>query len=660
MISQLSRASLPRASGVVRALSWASDDRPAQRQSTRLRRLSASMDQLLVGKAFASHAVHKAVQPLQRVPGDVAVIETEGELVNVAVQVLFAGVVIDAMDAALHHGKDAFNAVRGDVIADIFPVAVVHGLMVEEQTAYALIGARFIGMDFRARLNAPMNGGVERGSVGILNLHGDHFAAALAHGEDTGLADCAATSLELLAFVLVLFQPTEIGLVHFDNALKLCQFIAAGLAETAKDKPSRLLRYADFLRQLHRGNALARRHKQIHRVNPLVQRNVRPLENRARAHREIFLALVAKVESRLALSGRHSLAKTAARTYRSFRPETALKVGSRRFHIGKHLEQLECGNGAFGHGLISRVEFLLSFTKARRVGFVAVNPRRPERGSKAQGAFRAAVRGLAGVLSADAANALRAAGMIDHQLLHHFQRRRCQATFAGRPVPAINATLVPSAGVAIRALTAQRLAHFNPRDAWVRNLGVVSAFRKASGTIRWRHAAVHPTYAAFGAATAANSSELAHFSALRPGGLARCNNVFEADECDFGVGDSTVEILTGIFHSHVDLVPRASKAAAQFVICWVDWHFRHSAPETPRRGRNGSFHVQLYRADCRWSQVYNSLWLRVGSAYDLVLDARKQRLGIGCLLLKLGDNAFLVACLSAKLGILAIRLDCAA
>ena len=53
-----------------------------------------------------------------------------------------------------------------------------------------------------------------------------------------------------------------------------------------QDEPSRLLRNPDFLRQLQAGNALAGRDQQIHRVNPLVQRDMAALENGSRPHRK--------------------------------------------------------------------------------------------------------------------------------------------------------------------------------------------------------------------------------------------------------------------------------------------------------------------------------------------------------------------------------------
>ena len=64
-------------------------------------------------------------------------------------------------------------------------------------------------------------------------------------------------------------------------------------------EPCRLLGDADLLRQLQARDALAGGHEQVHRVEPLVQRNVAALEDRACTDREIELAGIAAIEADL-------------------------------------------------------------------------------------------------------------------------------------------------------------------------------------------------------------------------------------------------------------------------------------------------------------------------------------------------------------------------
>src|SRR5215212_8345917 len=105
--------------------------------------------------------------------------------------------------------------------------------------------------------------------------------------------------LQFLAFVFVCFFAPDVSLVDFDDAPQLVKFIATSLAEPTENEPCGFLSDTDLLRKLHGGDALARRDDEVHRVNPLVQRNVRALEDRAGADGEIRLALVAAIEAAL-------------------------------------------------------------------------------------------------------------------------------------------------------------------------------------------------------------------------------------------------------------------------------------------------------------------------------------------------------------------------
>jgi hypothetical protein len=111
---------------------------------------------------------------------------------------------------------------------------------------------------------------------------------------------------EPLVRVLVPFLAADVGFVNLDDAAQLPPIPGAGFAQTMQHEPRRLLGDADFLRELEAADALPRRHEQIHRVDPLVQRNMRPLKDGASSHREILPAGVAAVEP--ALPRRNALA----------------------------------------------------------------------------------------------------------------------------------------------------------------------------------------------------------------------------------------------------------------------------------------------------------------------------------------------------------------
>src|SRR4029077_10035708 len=107
--------------------------RSATRPRSGLGFAALSCDQFLVGKTLAAHRHNHAIQPVHGVPLDVAVVEPEGELVDVAAKMLRAGMVVDAGNAALHDGPDRFDAVGVDIAARVLASAVVDRVVAEEQ-----------------------------------------------------------------------------------------------------------------------------------------------------------------------------------------------------------------------------------------------------------------------------------------------------------------------------------------------------------------------------------------------------------------------------------------------------------------------------------------------------------------------------------------------
>jgi hypothetical protein len=306
-----------------------------------------SSDQILVGESLPRNTSHEAVQPMQGVPLYVALVEAKRELVNIAMQVLVAGVVIDAVQTALQHRPDALNAVRRHaVIPDVLARAVNDGFVLVI-AAEANVATMIVGMDCCARLDALADFHAQR--LGIGSIHGPRHgaSAALAHAENGRLADRTATGAQFLAFVLVTLFPADIGLIDLDDAGELAEIAAASFAQPAKDEPSGFLSDTDFLGELHRRDTLTGGDEQVHRVNPLVQWNMRPLKYGAGANCEILLALSAAVKA--AFTWRDPITRPANRAARSFRPKQALQIGPGGFLVRKHLEKLKGRNRALAH-----------------------------------------------------------------------------------------------------------------------------------------------------------------------------------------------------------------------------------------------------------------------------------------------------------------------
>lgn len=127
----------------------------------------------------------------------VAFVEAKGELVNVTVQVLIAGVMIDTRLPALHDGPNAFDAVGRHTIADVFASAMDDRLVVV--AGEASIAAVFVSVDSRASLNALPDFGAQRLGIGAIYWPRFGAPAALAHAENCRLTDSAAPRMQLLA-----------------------------------------------------------------------------------------------------------------------------------------------------------------------------------------------------------------------------------------------------------------------------------------------------------------------------------------------------------------------------------------------------------------------------------------------------------------------------
>ena len=295
--------------------------------------------QLPIGDPLPGGGADETIQAVQGVALHVPIVEAEGEFVDVAPQVLRAGLVVDAMNAPLHHGKDALDAVGCDIAPGVLPGAVIDALMAEEQPVQAIEDGRFICVKGRAKGDLGMDG--PHGGIQVHSGHGEgnRPAPALPHAEHGRLTYRAAPGFEFFSIVLVPLLPAEIGVVNLDHALQLGQIVPARLPEPMKDEPRGLLGDSDFLAQLHGGDALAGRDEQIHGVEPLMERDVAPLENRARPDGEILPTGVASVVA--ALADRNPLAAGTDGALDPVRPEAGFEVEPGRFLIGEHLKKLE-------------------------------------------------------------------------------------------------------------------------------------------------------------------------------------------------------------------------------------------------------------------------------------------------------------------------------
>lgn len=240
-----------------------------------------------------------------------AVVVAEIELRQIAVQVLFRAMLINAFHATLEHAEIVLNRVgvddRATFVSDILLCRMLGRLVVNERGADVRIEAAFVGVE-RAFLvdvcryqlsNVFLVGGLDMESADLAATFDQtkHRAlvgrAGLAAARERGAArrHCRCRA-GLLA---------EIGFVGFDglafaaNRAKVA--FAHGFTNAMGQEPSRLERdFQNAVKLVGADTLLAGAH-QVDCLQPLVQRDMAFFEDRADANRELLAAFAALLEA---------------------------------------------------------------------------------------------------------------------------------------------------------------------------------------------------------------------------------------------------------------------------------------------------------------------------------------------------------------------------
>ena len=194
----------------------------------------------------------------------------------------------------------------------------------------------FVAVDRASDFDVVEKALLNRAEVGTVQNKRLGVTATLAHSENGSLANRPATHVQLFVRVLVDLFAADERLIDFDDALELVEVFATSLSEPVKHKPGRALGDADLFRQLHRTDFLASGDYQIDAVNPLVERDMRTLEDSAGSDGEIKLAGIAAIVTALARG--NAVCLFASRTGDAVRPKSAFQVEAGRLGSREHLE----------------------------------------------------------------------------------------------------------------------------------------------------------------------------------------------------------------------------------------------------------------------------------------------------------------------------------
>ncbi len=335
---------------------------------------SSSFRQLRIGQSLTDSRAKQTIEPVHRVPFHVSVAQSKGELANVAVQMLRAGVVIDAVQATLKQRKDALDTIGCYIAPHIFTGAMVDAVMRIEQPANAIVKRAFVCVDCGADLHVAMCKANRIASGYVAVDFGLHLACpALPACNDRHLANATASKAETLAFVLRGLFSTDVAFVNFNDARQFGRIIATRFAQALQHEPSGFLRDADLRVKLDAGDTLARRNEQIHGIKPLIERHLGPLEYRAGADGENQQVRVAAIEASALWVRPDALCFAASGAGGAIRPPLPLEIDPCAFLVWKSLEKLQQADGGLAHLLApQRVNRLLAGAVGGECDFGAI------------------------------------------------------------------------------------------------------------------------------------------------------------------------------------------------------------------------------------------------------------------------------------------------
>lgn len=223
----------------------------------------------------------------------------EGKLIDVAVQVLGAHEVVDAVIATLKQRPEAFDAVSMGLLTDIFANAVAHDMVIK--ALQVEIGAMAISIDRLAGGDGSANDRLKGSAVIAGDSTGNYLAAALEHPENCRLSGGAAPHVLALGGVLILLLTANVGFINFHRLATHWLIGLPGkprLADALGQKPCAFLRHAQITCHLSRGDALAGRGHHVDGHEPLMQGKLGLSQNRAGADAEMLAAVPAAVGHR--------------------------------------------------------------------------------------------------------------------------------------------------------------------------------------------------------------------------------------------------------------------------------------------------------------------------------------------------------------------------
>lgn len=177
-----------------------------------------------------------------------------GKLVRVAVKVLEAHLVVDALVPALQNSPETLHAIGMNLIL-VAPDVALRGVMNGGVmiVGHIVVAGVAVRVDGGAADHVVADEALEDGlALPATPIHAVFYdpgarlvRGPVDHSDHHGLADKATPLFQLLVLVLVAFLPAEIALVHLDRTAHQVVTLEPALADAVQHEPRGPLGHAD-------------------------------------------------------------------------------------------------------------------------------------------------------------------------------------------------------------------------------------------------------------------------------------------------------------------------------------------------------------------------------------------------------------------------------
>lgn len=201
---------------------------------------------------------------------------TKLELAKILRQMLGGHGNMRGPDGTLQDAEERFDGVHMAAVAGIDALAVFNSAVGVAVLVQPVVRRQLVSVDRRAFDDMGFYLAFQRCALHVRHDLGDHFAVAVLHCKDNGLAARAAPALP---------RPlaADIAFICFYIAVQRAVAVQNGhvFADFMAHAPSRLVGASELALKLFRADAVARHGEQVHGVVPALKRHMRAMEGRA-------------------------------------------------------------------------------------------------------------------------------------------------------------------------------------------------------------------------------------------------------------------------------------------------------------------------------------------------------------------------------------------